>query len=123
MAIQTIMLIDDNETDQFLHEFIVQKFDPNIEIIKAYDGQEALDILEDLERAPDLILLDINMPGMNGFEFLDEFNCDASMSSVVVMLSSSNQDDDKDRAMSYECVKEYVVKPLDLEILKKLSEL
>lgn len=124
MKIKKILLIDDNETDQFLHETVIKEFDPTIEIMKAYDGQQALDLLSSMDEEPDIILLDINMPGMNGFEFLDEYNRKPT-SSVIAMLSSSEQGSDKEKAMSCDCVKIYFLKPLevsDLASLKVLSD-
>ena len=120
VAIKIIMLVDDNETDQFLSEMVIEKFDPGIEVVKAYDGQEALDLLSDASEQPDVILLDINMPGMNGFEFLEEYSKDPSPSVVIAMLSSSEQGDDREKALAYDCVVSYLVKPIDASDLESL---
>ena len=119
---KTILLVDDNETDQFLHEVVVEKFDPSIRILKAYDGHEALEKITAFDGKIDVIFLDINMPGMNGFEFLGEYNKRPSPSSVVVMLSSSKQESDKEKALAYDFVKEYVAKPLAIQNLENLSQ-
>ena len=123
MKMSLILLVDDNETDQFLHEMVIKKFDPTIKILKAYDGEEALEVLANAEEAPDLILLDINMPRMNGFEFLEEYNKLSYTSTVVAMLSSSEQGSDREKALGYGCVETYFVKPLDSDDLQKMLDL
>ncbi len=120
MKIKRILLVDDNETDQFVHEAVIEQFDPDIEILKAYDGQEALDILSDSDQQPNIILLDINMPGMNGFEFLEEYSQDPNTSIVIAMISSSEQRSDQERALAYDCVSNYFVKPLKVSHLEGL---
>ncbi len=109
----TIMIIDDSEPDQFLSKIAIQKHDPSIEILQAYDGQEGLDILSDLDQQPDVIFLDINMPRMNGHEFLEQYSTWDVQGAVIVMLTSSDQDCDKERSLAYNCVKRYLTKPLD----------
>lgn len=122
MEIKTVMIVDDNEGDQLLTEIEIKEFDPSVEIHKAYDGQEALDKLNEMEKQPDVILLDINMPHMDGLEFLKHYNKCEKKGVVVAMLTSSEQDRDKDAVLKYGFVKKYLVKLLnkvDLEELKK----
>lgn len=121
--VKSIMIVDDSEPDQFLSKFAVESFDPNVEILQAYDGQEALDILDKLETHPDIIFLDINMPRMNGHEFLEEFTKRDIITPTVVMLSSSDQTTDVERTKDIECVKKYQMKPLTTDIVKSVSEL
>jgi CheY-like chemotaxis protein len=67
---------------------------------------------------PDLILLDINMPGHNGFELLERIESkikEHNLKIKVYMLSSSNLDKDIDKAKQYSCVVDYIVKPLTVE--------
>lgn len=121
MKIKTIMMVDDNEADQFLTRCVIEEFDPDIEIHEAHDGEDALKKLEELKEQPCLILLDINMPTMNGFEFLEEYNKTADISIVVAMLTSSDQERDKASAAKYPCVKDFIVKPLSVDDLKRLA--
>ncbi len=122
MPLKKLLLVDDSEAEQFLYKAIIENFDAAIEVVSAFDGQEALEILERASEKPCGILLDLNMPRMNGFDFLDIYSQKhSSSSSFVAMLTSSNQESDKDKAMSYACVSEFFVKPIKTEELEKLA--
>ena len=123
MKINSVLVIDDSEADQFLSKVILKKFNSEITLHQAFDGAEGLKILAELETEPDLIFLDINMPGMDGFGFLEKYSESKDHVSVVVMLTSSSQDKDKERAAQYDCVKTYLEKPLDLDDLAVLAEM
>ena len=83
--IQRVLVIDDSETDQFICSCILEEYNNDIEILKAYDGKEGLEILAQLDKPPEMILLDINMPRMNGHEFLAEYTkMHSDPASVVV---------------------------------------
>jgi len=119
-----ILTVDDNEADQFLSEFAIQQYDPTIVINKAYDGKEALDFLESSVSPPALIFLDINMPGMNGFEFLDHFHATQTFTaSIIVMLTSSINDDDYQKCIVYDNVKKVISKPLNVEVIAQCIDL
>lgn len=122
MKLKTVLIVDDSKASQYLTKYAIEHFDPEIQVLQAYDGSEALVLLSKLEQQPDLIFLDINMPSMNGHEFLEEFTLKGFMSSVVVMLTSSDDDKDKERSMSFECVKKYIIKPLEQAHLQEISE-
>lgn len=118
------MIIDDNDGDQFYAKVIIEKFDPKIEILQAYDGQEALDMLADIPKQPDVIFLDINMPRMDGHEFLkvnDERK--EKTSAIILMLTSSDQEKDRDRSMAYQSVRGYITKPLEVINLEEAEKL
>jgi len=123
MSSYKIMIIDDSEADQFLAKIIIEDYDSSIELVQVYDGKEALATLEDMEQKPDLIYLDINMPVMDGHEFLSEYSTKGIDSSVIIMLTSSEQEQDKTRALVYDFVKDYFVKPLDEDLLEQSLEL
>lgn len=121
MNVSKVMIIDDSEADQFICHDMISEYDGNIEILQAYDGLEALEILELQAVAPDAIFLDINMPRMNGHEFLEAYNkIEKKKSIVIVMLTSSNQNEDKQQSLAYNCVKTYFLKPLEVIDLEKL---
>lgn len=122
MNIKSVMTIDDSEADQLLMKMLIKEYDIGIEILQAYDGKEALEILADQPKQPDVIFLDINMPGMNGHDFLKEYTIREDQTTVVIMLTSSDQEQDKQKAMSYECVKKYSLKPIEHSDLEELFE-
>lgn len=122
-----ILLIDDNNIDCFIANHIIVNSQLADKVIMQNSAVEALVYLRKaLECAldfPDLIFLDIAMPMMDGFAFLDElikFKPVMDGDCVVVMLTSSGNDKDIDRAKAYSCVKDYFVKPLTLEMLERL---
>ena len=123
MRIKKILLIDDNEADRFLNEIIIEKYNHDIEVLKAVDGQDAMQSLCTMDTKPDLILLDINMPGLNGFEFVDEYSKNKELGVPIAMLSSSDQDQDKQKAISYDCVCAYFPKPLCHDKLREIEQL
>jgi CheY-like chemotaxis protein len=122
MKIHSILVVDDDENDQFICDYTIRKFDPSIRVIKAFDGTEALDVLR--RETPDAIILDINMPVMNGFEFLDRYAEEFEVHApVVAMLTSSHLGKDRERAMQYAFVKSYFEKPLQADHLRVMAEL
>ena len=121
---KTILMIEDNKADQFLNKAVIKSQKENTEIIIASDGHEAMEILQNEKIEPDIILLDINMPRMNGHEFLQAFTDNNKKEvPVVVMLTSSDQEDDKTKAFSYKCVKDYLLKPIKAETITHLEEI
>ncbi len=124
MSVQSILIVDDSEPEQFFVRALIKKYDPEISVIDAFDGAEALAVLDAMGDMPDIIFLDVNMPGMNGFEFLAKYKEKYKQSaSKVLMLSSSDQECDKQKALSYDFVKDYFIKPLTpqhLEVLKDI---
>ena len=107
-AINHILLVDDNVHDNFFHERILKKngFGNNISV--ATNGYEALEILlkpsANTSSLPDLIFLDINMPGMTGWEVLDKLKAAAFdvKQSKIFMLSTSNNPDDQRKASNHD---------------------
>lgn len=123
IQVNCIMLIDDNKIDNFFHERVIKKANAAKTIIIKESGQEALDYLKKVNGnpRPDLIFLDINMPGMNGWEFLEHYKqLDKSLQSgmVVVMLSTSQNPDDKEMARTHGILSDFKTKPLTREMLE-----
>ncbi len=121
--IQCIMLIDDNKTDNFFHERAIKKFNPGIEIITYLSANDALEHLNSDTKVPDVIFLDINMPGMTGWEFLEEYNKISHgkpKSLIITMLSTSENPDDMGKAQNYGVF--FKSKPLTLEMLSETAD-
>tara|TARA_Y100001978_G_C23275181_1_gene237708 strand:+ start:72 stop:458 length:387 start_codon:yes stop_codon:yes gene_type:complete len=123
MKLETVMVVDDSEPDQFLAKLTLNKFDPSINVIQAYDGLEALKYLGKLDSPPEVIFLDINMPRMDGHEFLKEYAKAGFESTVVVMLTSSDQERDREQTEFYDYVLDHFPKPLSREQLEQLEHL
>jgi CheY-like chemotaxis protein len=125
--LKCIMLVDDNHSDNFFHEREIKKQNPATIVISKNSGKEGLDYLKATNNTentlPELIFLDINMPGMNGWEFLDAYhNLDKDIQSkvIVVMLTTSDNPDDEAKAKNWDFISDYITKPLTKEILEDI---
>ncbi|MEO6722191.1 MAG: response regulator [Ferruginibacter sp.] len=116
-----IMLVDDNADDNFFHEREIKKGHLAPIVVTKNSGRKALEYLK-LKTEPhtDLIFLDINMPGMNGWEFLKEYSqLDEALQSraIIIMLTTSDNADDVAKANTYSFVSDFLTKPLTKEIM------
>ncbi|ALJ03821.1 hypothetical protein APS56_01050 [Pseudalgibacter alginicilyticus] len=122
MNLEEVLLIDDNNIDNYINKFIVGKSKITTKITVQCSPVEALDYLKHMEgKFPKLIFLDIKMPEMDGFGFLeifDKFPAQKKENCNIVMLTSSHNQFDIERANNNPYVKKYLIKPLDLTKLK-----
>lgn len=114
MKKHTILLIEDDELDIISVQRSLKKFDSAYELHTAYNGKEAIDMLTDNKTSltPDVILLDLNMPKMNGIEFLRYLrkNTRLEKTKVFVMTTSSESND---RSAAEELgISGFIIKPL-----------
>jgi CheY-like chemotaxis protein len=122
--IKHLLLVDDNEVTNYLHTFLFLDMNMAEEVHSVLNGQEAIDYIKTCskEDQPDLILLDINMPLMDGFEFLGHFeNLDANESIVILMVSTSIIPRDIERSKQFKKISGFVGKPLTKEKILKLQ--
>ena len=112
-----IMVVDDSETERFIFSLVLKKINADLEHIEAANGQEALELLKTSDTHPDFIFLDLNMPIMDGFEFLEEITTKHHINSKVVVVSSSYREDDIKRSTSYPIVCDYIAKPINISAL------
>jgi CheY-like chemotaxis protein len=124
-SIEGVLLIDDDNINNFLNARLIRKIGITENVQIALNGAEALKYLQNEKEAdrpcPPLILLDINMPVMNGFEFLDHF-IDQNLCSgntIVIMLTTSTNEKDIDAIKHYKMVAGYINKPLTEEKIKE----
>ncbi len=119
-----ILLVDDDPDDNFFHQRIINKMNITDMIAVAKNGIEALEYLrKENQCIPELIFLDINMPMMNGWEFLDEYkSLDAKQKAriTIMMLTTSANPDDIKRANEIEDVTGIKTKPLSVEMLNEI---
>ena len=113
-----IMLVEDNIDHALLIRRAIKDLGGEHLVDSASDGQQALDSLESTDQAPDLILLDINMPGLSGFDVLERVRGDRQLQHIpVVMLTSS--DANNDIAKAYELgASGYIAKPSHYQDLR-----
>ncbi len=124
-----VLLVDDYEADNFMHEMLFEEMGCVKEVAIALNGKEALDYLttpvDGVLPKPDLICLDINMPVMNGWEFLDAYKDlpeELRGGVVLMMLTTSLNPDDQQQAGYSPVIDDFVSKPLTREILQGLLE-
>jgi CheY-like chemotaxis protein len=123
-----VMIIDDTEVDRYVAERVIQKSGLSEEVIAMESVQDALDYLtanaENRDLLPEIIFLDIRMPVLDGFDFLDKFNElpeSVKKRMIIVMLTSSLNEEDHGRAMSSPYVHQFINKPLKKEALSLIS--
>lgn len=120
-----IIIIDDDKVFVWLQEKLVKKSQLHAAPQSFLNAKEALEFI-DREITPDsqyLVLLDINMPIMNGWEFLEVIQNKPYTSQInVIMLSSSVESSDKERATSYSLVNYFLEKPLTLELCNQIKQ-
>lgn len=128
----TVMLIDDNDIDNFIDEKLIRAFDFAENVYIHTSAKSALESLKNLsltqdkipvELIPQYLFLDINMPFLDGFNFLDEFEkLDTQIKSMmkIVMLTSSVNPDDIEKSKKYPRVFKFIHKPLTEKILSQL---
>lgn len=125
------MLIDDSQTDRFIHKKLLEIYNIGSEVVEESSARDALNYFsenyEDADRLPDVILLDVLMPEMNGFEFLGHFRKiykDLGKKPIIFMLSSTDDESDLKKARSNKMVERMLRKPFSPEaLIKALSEL
>ena len=124
----TILLVEDDIADQklILRSITDQKIANDIEIVNS--GEEGLEYLNECKQGsnikmmPDLILLDLNMPGMGGKEFLKHVKADENLNHIPVMILTTS-DSDKDILDTYKLqASGYVKKPVTLEEFKSVMK-
>ena len=126
-AIERVMLIDDEMVDQMIYKRVIHRSQLVRDIVTFGYAEDALAYLRDPASPPvDLILLDINMPRMNGFEFLQRATEDLGAgfaTAVVIMLTTSLDPIDVSRAKAHAVVKAFINKPLTVEHVHYVANL
>ncbi|MDR9416282.1 MAG: response regulator [Gracilimonas sp.] len=116
--VNLVWFIDDNKTINSLHTVMAEiHLNKNFQVFS--DAESALELIENDQR-PDLIFLDLSMPGLSGFDFLDILETE-QVSIPVIILTSSIQPSDKLKSFSYNNVVTYLTKPLKKEILMLIN--
>jgi CheY-like chemotaxis protein len=122
-----LLVIDDDDINIFIIKKIVEKTGYDINMVSKSNGQLAIDhldnLLENNETFPQLILIDINMPVLNGWEFLEAYDqLNIQQRVDMYMLSSSVYENDIEKAKTYKKVKGFISKPLSINRLIELFD-
>ena len=120
---KTCLLIDDNYIDNFVTRRILESSNFAEKIIVEQSAPDAIDSLRDGSIRPDVIFLDLRMPMMNGFEFLQEYdklNLESKNAIKIFMLSSSLDPTDVRRSSQNKYISQFIHKPLTHKILEEL---
>ncbi|MEM6643671.1 MAG: response regulator [Bacteroidota bacterium] len=130
-GLSCILLVDDDDATNFIHERIIRSSGLNCHIEVCTSARDALDFLSctgdhstlKAYPRPGIIFLDINMPGMSGWDFLEAYESlpEEQQSRIILsMLTTSLNPDDADRAKNHKHLKDFLQKPLTVEMLRKI---
>ena len=122
MQVKNILLVDDDLPSRRLADIVLQDAKVTCTVSEAKDGKEAIEMLRNSIEPPDVILLDINMPVMDGFGFLAEYKnlSTAGSNTKIYMLTTSVLEKDYTRALATGLVKDYFEKPLNEQHIEQI---
>ncbi len=127
LPLKSIFLVDDDQISNLFNKIFISKLNIDVDVEVAMNGREALEVLSDVEnpiQTPCLLLLDVKMPIMDGWEFLKRYDVlvDERLKSqiIITMLTTSEDEADMLRANNNTNVKEFLRKPLSE---RKITEL
>jgi len=131
MKLEKVLLIDDSDIDNMVNKKVIEKTGVAKTIVIKKSAQSALDYLKDLslnasDDIPDVIFLDIRMPEIDGFGFLEKYeNLPEAVKGkiAIIMLSSSIDQDDYNRALANKYVRFFLNKPLKKENIEAVAKL
>ena len=122
-----VFIVDDDKIYRYTTEKYIELLKLATKVNTYADGEEALNHIKanltNTDNLPDIILLDVNMPIMDGWDFIEEYielNPDLPKNITVYMVSSSIDERDRERAMKIRQVTDYIIKPITEENLVKL---
>ena len=120
------LIVDDDRVVSLLHKNYIRRFYPSCSPVMCYDGREALEYLreKDGKGKSFLIFLDLNMPVINGWEFLEEVDNSPFLGTIaIVIVTSSVNSEDECRAMKYKNVISVCRKPLTEQAIQHIASL
>ncbi|HVX52462.1 MAG TPA: response regulator [Chitinophagaceae bacterium] len=130
-GLECILLVDDDEATNFVNSYTIKKTGLEVHVQLAADARQALDYLTckgeysrlDKYPQPGIVFLDINMPGMSGWDFLKEYQIlpvEQKAHIVIAMLTTSLNPDDREKGEQNTDIKKFITKPLTAEMLAEV---
>lgn len=110
-----VMLVDDMEIANFISKKIIQNMLSDVEVYDFTNPALAYEQIDEIH--PDLILLDLNMPVMDGWAFLERMQAENKQEYKVLILTSSTSEVDKEKGMQFSNVLDFCSKPLNKELI------
>ena len=124
--LKSILLVDDDHSNNFLNKIFIGQLNLDVEVDIALNGQEALHHIQDEFIGPCLLVLDLKMPILNGWEFLEAYEelipDEIKEQIVIVVITISSDKADASKARKSPHIQQYVQKPLSDLKFKKLIE-
>ncbi|HWS59309.1 MAG TPA: response regulator [Flavobacterium sp.] len=128
--LETILCVDDDPITLMLCKMVISKVSFSNEIATAKNGEEALKYFDSIKtpsniNKPQLIFLDLNMPVMNGWEFLESFSTEAYSEfhdTKIIILSSTINPEDLEKSKKYPMVIDFLSKPISRQMLEFLKD-
>ncbi len=130
--ISRVLLVDDDDATNFINKKVIEQAGIVDEVDIKLNGKEAIDYVNHLVEVkkleqpdPMLILLDLNMPLMDGWEFLQEYNKlveDKKLNVIIIVLTTSSNPDDRTKAKGYNQISAFIQKPLTVEALIEITK-
>ncbi|MEH6760581.1 MAG: response regulator [Maribacter arcticus] len=128
--LNSVLLVDDDEASNFLHSIFINKLDLDVEINSALNGQEALDFIlgkgQSKLELPCMVMLDLRMPIMDGWQFMKSYEelvpKKLKEQITIVLVTISDNQEDKDRAVTNEFIADFSQKPLSDDTFKQLIQ-
>ena len=128
-TLEHVLIVDDDEVNNFICENIIIKTGFAKKVSSFSEASDSLNYLKSLsnsgENAPDLIFLDINMPDINGWKYLEFFkglSPNEGGNVPIIMLSSSIYKDDRARSMNFDSVVDFISKPISKSVLENIND-
>ena len=122
MKTHEILLIDDDPMTNFINKTVIKSEFPDYSLIIFENGMDAIEHIRENPESSYLIFLDINMPVMDGWEFLEKISEDTSQYNLVIHILSSSLDSvDKRKAEESHLVTSFLTKPLQKDVIKELK--
>ena len=128
MSKKRVLLVDDDDVFRYIVKRVIELKAPGVELLPTNSCKAALEVLDRIEsesptECPDIMLLDLDMPVMNGFEFLDTYESKLNRLNPnlkIYIVSTTLSTEEKEKAKSYKSVTDFIGKPIDPDRMEEV---